>query len=159
MSPVRPHGVISVSLIILFCYRPCTPQSNTRATLHQRSLCAAPSQSLWPRQRQSQPVTAANRKTSLLLPTWDAKQYLTCSPHARCHTQTIKLSFVGLRLRPSILKYVTISRLFRYHQQVVSLLHPFKFLSFAWAVPQIITVWRGYFVITCFLDRICCSLT
>ena len=103
---------ISVSLIILFCSRRCTLQSNTRATLHQRSLCAAPSQSLWPRQRQSQPVTAANRKTSLLLPTWDAKQYPTCSPHARCHTQTIKLSLVGLGLRPSSLKYITISRWF-----------------------------------------------
>ena len=74
--------------------------------LHQRSLCAAPSQSLWPRQRQLQPVTAANRKTSLLQPTWDARRYRTCSPHARCHTQTIKLSFVGLGLRPSSLKYV-----------------------------------------------------
>jgi hypothetical protein len=46
-----------------------------------------------------------------------------------------------------------------YHQQVASLLHPFKFLSFAWAVPQIITIWRECFVITCCLVRIYCSLT
>lgn len=150
MSPIRPHGVFSVSLTILFCCRHCTLQSNTRATLCQRILCAAPSQSLWPRQRRLQPVTAANRKTSLLLPTWDAKQYPTCSPHARCHTQTIKLSSFGLGLTPSSLKYVN-------HQQVVSLLHPFKFLSFAWEVPQIITIWRECFAITCCLDRIYCS--